>query len=101
MENPTIFTSEAEHTDDLFRLNIEHTDSSKTEHTESLLRPKTTIPNLSYVRNRRYPRLTRLGKLTKALLRHRISLRKKNLLSLVKFPTAPYYGRTKIYKVPC
>ena len=30
---------------DLLRLKTEHTDSSKTEYTESLLRPKTTLPN--------------------------------------------------------
>ena len=43
---------------------------------------------------------TRLGKLTKALLQHRISLRKKSH-RLVKFTAAPYYGRTKISTVPC
>ena len=45
---------EAEYTGDLLRLNTKYTESSQTKHTEFLLRPKTTIPNLSYVRNRRY-----------------------------------------------
>ena len=33
-------TSQTEHTDDLLSLNTEHTESSKIDHTETLLRPK-------------------------------------------------------------
>ena len=49
-KNRQFLTSKTEHTDHLLRLNTEHTESFKTEHAESLLRPKMTIPNLSYVR---------------------------------------------------
>ena len=46
MIKPTFFTCKTEHTDDLVRLNTEHTESSKTEDIESLLRPKTTTSNI-------------------------------------------------------
>ena len=42
-------TSKTEHSDDLLRLNTKHPESLKTNHTESLLCPKTTIPNLYYI----------------------------------------------------
>ena len=38
-------TSKTEHTDDLLRFKTEHTESPKSKDTESLLRPKMTIPN--------------------------------------------------------
>ena len=41
------------HTNNLLRLNFEQTESSKTGLKESLLRLKTTIPNLSYIRTRK------------------------------------------------
>ena len=41
------FTSKTEHLDNFLHLNTNHTESCETEQTDSLMRPKKTIPYLS------------------------------------------------------